>query len=214
MKETLAKDEVQDKLVGLLTASETKKVIKPVEEDTRVKIMLKRMWAEFLGMTLFVFVGCAAAINTPQTSTLDVLKVSFAFGFGIFVLACTIGHHSGGQMNCAVTFCLVLTGDVSILQGILNTLAQTLGSILAGFLLWAVYPATMDKTGSLGSNMIGSGYEWYNAIVGEIMMTFMLCFVVLETAIQEQNQLQKYQVYCRACNRNGSVSGTYFVDCR
>jgi len=143
------------------------------------------MWAEFLGMTLFVFVGIAAAVNTPLTSNLDVLKVSFAFGFGIFVLACTIGHHSGGQMNCAVTFCLVLTGDVSIVQGLCNTLAQILGALLGSFLLWAVFPTGRDKTGTLGCNMLSPGYEWINAMVGEIFMTFLLCFVVLETAVHK-----------------------------
>merc|ERR1711959_56548 len=98
--------------------------------------VFKKMFAEFVGMTLFVFVGPASAINGgaagPTTANMaqngSTLQVALTFGFAIFVLACTIGHHSGGQMNCAVTLCLVLTGDVTVLQGALNFLAQLLGS--------------------------------------------------------------------------------------
>merc|ERR1712188_25103 len=141
-------------------------------------------------MLFFVFVGPASAINAARTTTVngtDILQISFAFGLGIFVLACAIGHHSGGQMNCAVTLCLVITGDVPVLQGVLNLFAQILGSICAAFLLWAVYPLGMDATGSLGSNMLGNGYEWYNAFVGEILMTFLLCYVVTETALNPKS---------------------------
>ena len=145
---------------------------------------VQKMLAEFIGMTLFVFLvnttqpwhtsalllvfaywydcillvgymhssifalsmcsyslcclqGPSAAINGGET-----LQIAFTFGMAIFVssqppraashlhrctllcaslfvsllclqvLACAIGHTSGGQMNCAVTLALVITGDL------------------------------------------------------------------------------------------------------
>lgn len=136
--------------------------------------------------TLFVYIGCASAINggaSPKTGG-TILQVALTFGVAIFALACTIGHHSGGQMNCAVTLALVITGDVSPLQGILNVLSQILGSIVAATLLAATFPAGVDMTSSLGSNMVATpGYSPMNAMLGEILMTFLLVFVVLESAV-------------------------------
>jgi len=148
-------------------------------------IALQRMWAEFLGMTIFVFVSIAPACGLPAVggANAKVFQVAFTFGIAIFVLACTIGHHSGGQMNCAVTLALVIAGEVTPVQGVLNFIAQVLGSFSAALLLWAVFPANKDATASLGSNMISDGYEWYNALIGEIFMTFILVFVVFETAV-------------------------------
>ena len=51
----------------------------------------KKAWAEFVGTFLFVFIGCSSAINGGQ-----ILQIALTFGFAIFVLAHTIGHHSGG----------------------------------------------------------------------------------------------------------------------
>lgn len=146
-------------------------------------LSVQKMLAEFLGMTLFVFLGPSAAINGGTT-----LQIAFTFGMAIFVLACAIGHTSGGQMNCAVTLALVITGDVTPLQGVLNFIGQLFGSISGSFLLWAVYPCDMDSTNSLGSNIIATGYEPGNAVIGEILMTFLLCFVVLECAINPKSK--------------------------
>jgi len=142
----------------------------------------QRMFAEYLGMALFVFLGPASAINGGTT-----LQIALTFGFAIYVLAAAIGHHSGGQFNCAVTLCLVIAGDVTPLQGVFNFIGQIFGSLSGSFLLWAVYPSEKDATTSLGSNMIASGYSCGNALVGEIFMTFLLCFVVLEVACNPKN---------------------------
>lgn len=145
-------------------------------------VMAKKAWAEYIGLLLFVFIGPATAINGGT-----ILQVAFAFGFAIFVLATSIGHHSGGQLNCAVTFALCITGDITPLQGLLNFVAQVLGSISGSFLLWAVFPTAMDRTTNLGSNVIATGYDWHNALIGEILMTFLLLFVVFECAVNPKS---------------------------
>jgi glycerol uptake facilitator-like aquaporin len=44
-----------------------------------------------------------------------------------------------------------------------------------------------DLTGGLGSNGVGSGFSNSQALLGEIVMTFVLMYVVLETAVSKTN---------------------------
>jgi len=98
-----------------------------------------------------------------------------------------VGHHSGGHINCAVTLGLVLAGECGVAQGIGNFIAQSAGSILGAAILCLIFPAEQDNTGGLGSNGIADGWEWYNALVGEIMGTFLLMYVVLQTACHSKS---------------------------
>merc|ERR1719412_222781 len=86
-------------------------------------------------MMLFVFicVGTATGVaggteNNPPGQEGWVLQVALTFGLCITALAYTIGHRSGGQINCAVTFGLVIQGVVSPIQGAINFVFQMLGS--------------------------------------------------------------------------------------
>merc|ERR1719247_77860 len=97
-------------------------------------------------MALFVLIGCGAACGNGASNGATRLLVAFAFGIGILVLAYTIGKHSGGQINCAVTFSLVLGGQVPWYQGAANVVAQLLGSVLAACFLCILFPCDADKT--------------------------------------------------------------------
>lgn len=94
---------------------------------------LKAATAELLAMTLFVVIGCGTACGNGTTGAYR-LTVALAFGMAILVLAYSVGHHSGGQINCAVTLSLVLGGQVPWYQGLANLLAQLLGSLLGATL--------------------------------------------------------------------------------
>ncbi|CAK9079061.1 unnamed protein product [Durusdinium trenchii] len=115
-------------------------------------IDMKAVIAELIAMTLFVIIGCGTACANGAGNASQRLVVALAFGMGILVLAYSVGHHSGGQINCAVTLSLVLGGQ--------------------------------DMTGmTLGTNVINDNYGWGNVLVGEFLGTFILCFVVWETAV-------------------------------
>lgn len=142
--------------------------------------------AEYVAMTLFVVIGCGSAMATCKESGW-VLQVALSFGLAISALAYAIGHYSGGQINCAVTFGLVLAGQLSWAQGLINFLAQVLGSITGALILTCMFPEEMDKTGGLGCNKVSEGYSQTNALIGEFVMTFLLMFVIMETAISPES---------------------------
>ncbi|CAE7927010.1 AQP1, partial [Symbiodinium sp. KB8] len=84
---------------------------------------MKAVAAECIAMTLFVVIGCGAACANGAGDSPSRLIVALAFGMGILVLAYSVGHHSGGQINCAVTLSLVLGSQVPWYQGLANLLA-------------------------------------------------------------------------------------------
>lgn len=141
--------------------------------------------SEFIAMLLFVFISCGSATGVAGTPGW-VQQVSLTFGLCITVLAYTIGHRSGGQINCAVTIGLMVAGELELDQGVCNILAQTLGSIVGAALLGYVKPEDADLTGGLGANVLAPGADGTDiasALVGEIICTFFLVYVVLETAV-------------------------------
>jgi MIP family channel proteins len=139
-------------------------------------------FAEYVAMTLFVLIGCGSAMGCAKDEGW-VLQVALTFGFAITSLAYAIGHYSGGQINCAVTLGLYLSGNLSASQAALNFAAQMLGSITGALLLMMITPVEQDKTEGLARNKVSPGYTYGNAFFGEAIMTFLLMFVVLETAI-------------------------------
>jgi len=151
------------------------------ESKQKDDVDFKAVLHEFIGMTLFVYIGCGVAC-TGATNTLD---IAFAFGMAIMVLVYAIGHTSGGQLNWAVTLGLVTSGQLKIYQGCANALAQLLGAVLGATLLMATLPE--GKSPKLGSNAVNrdGGYTAGAAFVAELIFSFMLVFVVFQTAVDD-----------------------------
>ncbi|CAE8698267.1 unnamed protein product [Polarella glacialis] len=168
---------VDRSLLGVRDASSYHEMIIDSVVDTRALL------AEFVAMTLFVIMGCGTACANGAFDGATRLIVAFAFGLGILVLAYSIGHHSGGHINCAVTLSLFLGGKVSLFQAIFNFLAQMLGSISGAVILMGIFPCEDDMTTNLGSNIANPGYAWHQVLFAEAIGTFLLCFVVFETAV-------------------------------
>mmetsp|Transcript_964 Transcript_964/g.2726 ORF Transcript_964/g.2726 Transcript_964/m.2726 type:complete len:274 (+) Transcript_964:101-922(+) len=160
-----------------------------------LRISLAACLAEYNAMTLFVVFGCGSAMGIPAAAGLPawVLMVSLTFGLTITALAYTHGHHSGGQINCAVTFGLVLVGQCKIAQGVANVISQLLGSITGAMILCIIFPPELDQTGGLGSNSVGQGWNTTGALTAEIMGTYLLMTVVLQTACCDKSASSRAQ---------------------
>jgi len=146
--------------------------------------------AEYVAMTLFVVIGCGSAMAVAGEPGW-VLQVAMSFGLGITALVYAIGHFSGGHINPAVTLGLVIAGKCSVLQGSLNFLAQLCGSITGAALLMGMFPEEKDKTGGLGANAVQAGWGKFNAFIAEFIGTFLLMFVVFQTAINPASKANR-----------------------
>ncbi|KAL2459985.1 putative aquaporin PIP2-8 [Abeliophyllum distichum] len=91
--------------------------------------------AEFIATLLFLYITVATVIghkklnNADQCDGVGLLGIAWAFGGMIFILVyCTAGI-SGGHINPAVTFGLLLARKVSLIRAVAYMVAQCLGAI-------------------------------------------------------------------------------------
>jgi MIP family channel proteins len=134
--------------------------------------------AEFVGMALFIFSSTGSAVGAGLASPATaILSTATSFGMSILALAYAIGPRSGGQLNPAVSLGLVLTGDLGVIQGLANFVAQTAGAILGSSFVYAMYDSS-----AIGSNSLALAAHDNLGVpfLAEAVGTFALVFVVLE----------------------------------
>lgn len=159
-------------------------------------ISVKAVVAEFVGMALFVTVATGTAVGLSSLSVdshgeydagVHVIGTAMAFGFTITSLAYATGHTSGGQFNPAVTLGLVSSGNLPAIQGAINIVSQVSGAIVGSTIVYLMYPGGGEHS-SLGANGLSTGMSAGKAFLGEMVATFALVFVVLETACNSKSK--------------------------
>ena len=145
--------------------------------------------AEFVAVLLLVFLGPGAAVAALSVSegTLDaagIVAIATAFGLAISLLVAATANISGGHINPAVTFGIVITGKISLMRGGMYWVGQLLGAIIGALLLLATIPEAMRW--NLGANALAPGVSAMSGLLLEIVITFALVFVVFATAIDSK----------------------------
>ena len=131
-----------------------------------------------------MLVGPGTAIMASDT--VGNIGVALAFGFALLAMAYSIGHVSGCHINPAVTLGLLLNRKVSVVTAAYYWVAQLIGAVLGGLILYVVTEGgDLDKTGVFAANgwgsKIGSPFGMGSAILVEIVFTALLVLVVLST---------------------------------
>ena len=131
--------------------------------------MKQKFWAEFFGTFILVLFGCGTAIATGG----DVVPTALAFGLSLIAAAYTVGRISGGHINPAVTVGMALDKRMSGKEAVCYIVAQCLGAIVGGALLYVFFGADIAK----GANgiYINGGVT----ILLEAALTFVFVLVVL-----------------------------------
>jgi aquaporin Z len=157
--------------------------------------MLKRLTAEFLGTLWLVLGGCGSAVLAANFGGdgnplgIGLLGVSLAFGLTVLTGAYALGHISGGHFNPAVSFGLWAGGRFSAKDLVPYIVAQTIGAILAGFLLFQIASGRPDfvidptAAGAFASNgfdtLSPGGYSAAAAFLCEVIMTAFFLVIIL-----------------------------------
>jgi len=158
----------------------------------------KKFLAELIGTFWLVFGGCGSAVLAavfPYAQAesnplgLGFLGVSLAFGLTLLTMAYAIGHISGCHINPAVSFGLWAGGRFPGSQLLPYIVAQVLGAIIAGGLLFGIAHgrAGFELSGSnpLATNGFGAhspgGYGFWSALIIEVVLTFVFLLVILGT---------------------------------
>jgi aquaporin Z len=148
---------------------------------------MKKYGSEFLGTFWLVLGGCGSAVLAaafPNVS-IGLLGVSLAFGLTVLTMAFAIGHISGCHLNPAVSFGLWAGGRFPARELLPYILAQVLGAVVAGGVLYLIASgkAGFDLSAGFASNGYGAhspgGYSLLAALITETVMTMMFLIVIL-----------------------------------
>jgi aquaporin Z len=148
---------------------------------------MKKYGAEFFGTFWLVLGGCGSAVLAAAFPDLGIgfVGVSLAFGLTVLTMAFAIGHISGCHLNPAVSFGLWAGGRFPGKDLLPYIIAQVLGGIVAGAILYLIASgkAGFDVTAGFASNGYGDHspdkYSLLAACVTEIVMTMMFLLVIL-----------------------------------
>ena len=148
---------------------------------------MKRYGAEFLGTFWLVLGGCGSAVLAaafPQVG-IGLHGVSLAFGLTVLTMAFAIGHISGCHLNPAVSIGLWAGGRFPANQLLPYIVAQVLGGIVAGGVLYLIASgaAGFDVSKGFASNGYGAhspgGYSMMAALLTEVVMTMFFLIIIM-----------------------------------
>lgn len=157
---------------------------------------MKKYAAEAFGTFWLVFGGCGSAVLAaafPQVG-IGLLGVSLAFGLTVLTMAYAIGHISGCHLNPAVSVGLWAGGRFPANQLLPYIVAQVIGAIVAGGVLYLIASGKsgFDLAGGFASNGYGAhspgGYSLTAALVAEVVLTMMFLLVILGSTDQRAPQ--------------------------
>jgi aquaporin Z len=148
----------------------------------------KAYGAEFLGTFWLVLGGCGSAVLAaafPQVG-IGLLGVSLAFGLTVLTMAYALGPISGCHLNPAVSVGLCLAGRFPAKKLVPYVVAQVLGAIVAGGVLYLIASGKpgFDVAAGFASNGFGEhspgGYSLAAGLVCEVVMTMMFLLIILK----------------------------------
>lgn len=154
----------------------------------------KNLVAEFIGTFALIFIGAGALVVTEATLEgsehaygLDnLLTVALAHGFVVVGFIYGYGHISGTHINPAVTFGLLIAGEIKFEAAIGYWIVQFLGGILGAVVLNAVLPNPGDLGVTILTTEANGGAFTVTATQGlivEIILTFFLANTIFNTAV-------------------------------
>lgn len=166
--------------------------------------LLKRSLAELVGTLLLVFVGCgsvsillmlAAGTKVPNAfgigiGTLgglgDWLAISVAFGLIVSVVIYALGGVSGAHINPAVSIALWAIKKFPTKDTAAYVIAQFIGAFIGAALFFVMAGPESLSVGGLGATAPFPGISIWQAVIAEIVGTFILMLVIMGVAVDRR----------------------------
>lgn len=168
-------------LFGAVLAVIAFKVVRPGEFYRAGEIetsLASRLVSEFLGTYMLVLtVGLNVLGNSPAGA--------FSIASCLMCMIYAVGDVSGAHFNPAVTAAILASGkdrNLTPAMACFYMAVQILGGVLAAFTYTFVYFGNTFPLGPL------PGANWGHVFIAEALFTFLLCYVVLCTAVAEETK--------------------------
>lgn len=147
--------------------------------------MMKKnvLFAETLATFALVFTGCGAiVVDGLFPGTLGHLGISLTFGLVVMAMIYSVGNVSGAHMNPAVTLGFLYAGRLDGRTAGGYLLSQCAGALLAAGALRLLFP----QSEGLGATLPGEGLSLWQAFFMELILTFLLMFIILNVSTGHQ----------------------------
>jgi MIP family channel proteins len=147
--------------------------------------------AELVGTFILVFGGTAVAVaailSRPTAGgAYGSLAIALAFGLALAIVVAAVGHVSGAHVNPAVTLGMAATGKFPWNYTPIYIVAQLVGAVLAAQATWLTFGGAARSEASLAATYPARGVGDLQAFLVEILITFILVFVVMAVATDER----------------------------
>src|SRR5438128_963613 len=153
----------------------------------------QKLVAEFVGTFTLVFVGVGAIIAASQfggTRGAGLVTIAMAHGLAIATMVPALGHVSGAHFNPAVTIGAVVTGKMSITDGVAYVVSQLAGAAAGAALLRAALPTSFWDPVNLGTQAVNKSLTLGQGVLIEGVLTFFLVWVIFVTAFDEHGSFR------------------------
>jgi aquaporin Z len=149
--------------------------------------MKQQLGAEFLGTFWLVLGGCGSAVLAAAFPHVGIglLGVALAFGLTVLTMAFAIGHISGCHLNPAISIGLWAGGRFPAKKLLPYIVAQVLGGIAAGGVLFLIASGKpgFDLSTGFACNGYGEhspgGYSLFAGLLTEVVMTAAFLLVIM-----------------------------------
>jgi MIP family channel proteins len=147
--------------------------------------------AELVGTFILVFGGTAVAVGAilarPTAGpAYDSLAVALAFGLALAAVVAAVGHVSGAHVNPAVTLGMAVTKKFPWNYVPHYVVAQLVGAVLAALATWITFGGPARGEAKLAATYPAQGVGDLQAFVVEVLITFILVFVVMAVATDDR----------------------------
>jgi len=180
--------------------------------------VMKPFLGEFMGTLMLMYAVMSMALNLANLSKENRLTLAGAnnpviygigVSFAVLALIYCFADVSGAHFNPAFTFATVVTRKFPFYKGVLYIIAQCTGSTIATLLAAASYPNLRNSHGEPNAAsmlVVGvvSDVNIGEAFLMEVLLTFILMYVVFATAMDDAGPITK-QLRVRNKNKDRVV---------
>ena len=138
----------------------------------------KAFISEVIGTFALTFIGAGTAAVSD-----NVVATALACGLVVLTFAFAYGHHSGAHINPAVTFGLWVAGEIEFGKTIVYWIAQGLGGVIGGALLFFVLGGAES---GLGATVLADNVLPTQGLVLEAVLTFLFVNTIMNTAVSRK----------------------------
>jgi MIP family channel proteins len=149
--------------------------------------LVSALLAEGVGTFFFFFVGMGAVMaNQYSGGGSGLIGVAFAHGLALALMVSAFGYISGGHFNPAVSIGVAIARKITPVNAVLYIVAQCVGAVIAAFALKFIFPDAVWTATNGAIPALGTDISVAVGIAVEAILTGILLFMVLMTAVDDR----------------------------